>query len=624
MMADYDDLDLGEWMEEDSQEPEEYDMPEGPAEPVRRARRMQRSEAEAQQWESYEQAPSRGWGGWMKVLIPFAALMLVAVVILGVSFAYASRVAKLTTIYPNVTVNGVSVGGMTMTEAAQALGDDPAKYDNAAVTVNFPTGDSVTITAQELGLQAVDGTAYAQVAYSYGRGGSMLANLRTYRSCQDKPVELAVDGAGAAVNESVIADKIAPVAAAVDQKLSTTHAQISEEQITVVKNAGTAHVDVAALSEQVRRAFEQEDYAPIDYQVPETEPQEGESTAVDVDAMLQTLYNEVYVEPVDASYDQSTGGVIEAVQGVRFDMDAARIAWEQAASGETVTIPLIREDPEITAEDLKGQLFADVLAEKSTSLSGSTSARINNITLAAKAMNGVILQPGEEFSYNACLGQRTAAKGYQSAGAFAGGEHVMSIGGGICQGSSTLYYCAMKANLRITTRYCHQFVVGYLPRGMDATVSWGFPEFKFVNSRAYPIKIEAYVSGGYLTIRILGTDVDGSYVEITNDTWEDAAHYYAQTYRHVYDKNGNLISSTKEAYSSYDKESAIAAKKQAQQQAQQTQTQTQPENQTQTETQAPPAAPDPAPDPEPEITEPDPEPIPEPDPEPAPEADAAA
>ena len=135
----------------------------------------------------------------------------------------------------------------------------------------------------------------------------------------------------------------------------------------------------------------------------------------------------------------------------------------------------------------------------------------------------------------------------------------MSIGGGICQGSSTLYYCALKANLSITDRWCHQFVVGYLPRGMDATVSWGWPDFKFVNSRSYPIKIAAWVSGGYLTIQILGTDVDGSYVDITNETWEDATHYYAQTYRNVYDKNGSLISSKKEAYSCYDKEEAVAA-----------------------------------------------------------------
>ena len=76
------------------------------------------------------------------------------------------------------------------------------------------------------------------------------------------------------------------------------------------------------------------------------------------------------------------------------------------------------------------------------------------------------------------------------------------------------------------------------------------------------------MADGYLTIRIMGTDVDGSYVEMTNETWEDSEHYYANSYRNVYDANGNLISSQKEAYSCYDREEVIAARKAAEKAAQ--------------------------------------------------------
>ncbi len=555
-MEDHNDLDLEGWAEFGGPDQEEdYRAPEEPVD-----RGYARHVREEPAWDGGERRGG-AWNAWRKVLIPLAALLLAAVVVLGVSFAYAQRVARLTTIYPNVTVNGVPVGGMTVDEAAAALGDDPGRYDNAAVTVNFSTGDSVTVTAQDLGLQAVDGTAFARAAYSYGRGGSMLANLLAYRACQSEPVALSVDRAETVIDENIIAAMLQPVAETVNGKLNTVQVQVGQDQITVVKNTGTARVDVAALAGQIGEAFRQENYAPIDYRAPEAaaSPAGAETSQTDVDALLQRLYNEVYVAPVNAVYDQATGGVTPEVRGVRFDMAAARALWDQAENGQTVVIPILREDPEVTAASLSDRLFADVLAEKSTTLAGSTSARINNITLAAAAMNGVVLQPGEEFNYNQCLGQRTAEKGYQSAGAFSGGQHVMSIGGGICQGSSTLYYCALKANLTITDRWCHQFLVSYLPRGMDATVSWGWPDFKFVNSRNYPIRIEAYVSGGYLTIRLLGTDEDGSYVDITNETWEDAAHYYAQTYRNVYDKNGALISSQKEAYSSYDKEEALAA-----------------------------------------------------------------
>ena len=535
--------------------------PQGGITPSRRAK------AAAQ--DRYARSRSNGLGIWVKVLIPVAAVMLVAVIVLGVGFTYASRVSRLTTIYPNVSVNGVDVGGMTVDEAAEALGDDPNRYANAAVTVNFPTGESVTVTADQLGLKPADGTDLARLAYDYGRDGTLLSNLMAYRDCQAEPVDMAVDRAETAIDESVIAGLVQPVAEAVDAKLRITDVQIGPDEITIEKNSGTTCVDQAAVTDMIRNAFETEQYGTLDYQLPEAGTVAGsQDQARNVDELFQQIYDKIYVAPADAYYDEATNSVVDSVTGVRFDMVEADRLWNEAAEGATVTIPLIHDEPAVTADQVKGQLFADVLAEKSTSLSGSTSARINNITLAAAAMNGYVIQPGEEFSYNACLGERTAAKGYQAAGAFSGGEHIESIGGGICQGSSTLYYCALKANLSITERWCHQFVVGYLPRGLDATVSWGWPEFKFVNSREYPIKIEARVADGYLTVRILGTDVDGSYVDLTNETWEDAEHYYANSYRNVYDANGNLISSTKEAYSCYDKEEAIAAKKAAQEAAQ--------------------------------------------------------
>ncbi len=526
-----------------------------------------RTRAAAQQSQA---APRSGVSGvWLKVLIPIAVVMVAAVIVLAVGFTYANRVSQLTTIYPNVSVNGVYVGGMTMGEAAAALGDDPGRYDNAAVTVNFPTGESVTVTAQQLGLKPSDGTDLARAAYSYGRGGSMLSNLMAYRTCKTEPVDMAVDQAETVIDDQIIAGLVQPVAEEVDAKLRVTNVQISPEQISVKKNSGTTCVDTAAVTEMIQTAFEAEDYGTIDYEMPAAGTVEGsQDQARDVDEFLQLIYDKVYVEPADAYFDEAANTVVDAVTGVSFDKDQAAQLWNEAAEGETVTIPLVFDEPEVTAEQVRATLFADVLAEKSTSLAGSTSARINNITLAAASMNGVVLQPGEEFDYNACLGQRTEAKGYQSAGAFSNGEHVESIGGGICQGSSTLYYCALKANLSITERWCHQFVVAYLPRGLDATVSWGWPDFKFVNSRTYPIKIEAWVADGYLTIRIMGTDVDGSYVEMTNETWEDSEHYYANSYRNVYDANGNLISSQKEAYSCYDREEVIAARKAAEKAAQ--------------------------------------------------------
>ena len=149
------------------------------------------------------------------------------------------------------------------------------------------------------------------------------------------------------------------------------------------------------------------------------------------------------------------------------------------------------------------------------------------------------------------------------------------IGGGICQTSSTLYLACLRSNLEITERYAHRYVPAYITAGMDATVSWGGPDYKFTNNSLYPIKIVTIYENNYLTVRILGTNVDGTSVKMTNEhlsttpyetVYEDDptlapgtekvkttpyTGYKYRTYRNVYDANGKLISSAYEATSDY-------------------------------------------------------------------------
>ena len=493
-------------------------------------------------------ARAKSGRSWMRWFLPILAIMLAAVVGLGATLVRANQVAAMDTIYPNVSVNGVDVGGLTVEEAALKLAESGADpYQDASVKVIFTEDKSLVITAAELGLGG-DVTVPAQAAWAHGRSGSPLENLKAYRACRRTGVDIPWE-AEAEIDETALRTLLDNAAAEVNTELLNSSAEIGEEGVTLTKGMSASRVDTDALFTQVQKAFLEHNYADITAQIVTTES-EGSGEAADAE-LLQSVYDTIFTEPVNAMYDKETGGVTEGVPGVSFDMEEAMRLWEEAAPGEEVFIPFIFTEPEI--KDLEGVLFRDCLSEKSTSLSGSSSARINNINLAAQAMNDTILNPGETFDYNSCLGQRTAARGYQAAGAYSGGKHVSEIGGGICQGSSTLYYCAMHANLDITVRYCHYFVVSYLPWGMDATVSWGGPDFRFVNSRDYPIKIKAWVSNGQLTVQIWGTDVDGTYVRITNETWEDSEYYYAQTYRTVYAADGTQLSRNKEAYSSYAK-----------------------------------------------------------------------
>ena len=128
--------------------------------------------------------------------------------------------------------------------------------------------------------------------------------------------------------------------------------------------------------------------------------------------------------------------------------------------------------------------------------------------LSAEKINGKIISPNEEFSYNLTVGARTIEAGYKEAKIYSNGQVVDGIGGGICQLSSTLYNAAFFANLDITERYNHQFLTSYVKEGRDATVVYGVKDFKFKNNRNFPIKIETTVNSGVVTCSIYGIKED--------------------------------------------------------------------------------------------------------------------
>lgn len=133
--------------------------------------------------------------------------------------------------------------------------------------------------------------------------------------------------------------------------------------------------------------------------------------------------------------------------------------------------------------------------------------RNTNVRLSAEAINGVVIQPGQEFSFNEVVGERTAEKGYQGAAAYNNGEVVEEIGGGVCQTSSTLYNAVVKAGLKTTVRRSHTYEPSYVTPGTDATVSWGGPDYKFVNNTTAGIGIRARYADQTITISIYGIPI---------------------------------------------------------------------------------------------------------------------
>ena len=183
----------------------------------------------------------------------------------------------------------------------------------------------------------------------------------------------------------------------------------------------------------------------------------------------------------------------ESTEGVVIDREelAGRITATLNAGGGDVEVPVTVSQPSLSTEALSAQY--GMISSAVTNASSSNRNRISNITTALASIDGTCLKPGEKFSFNAVVGRRTEENGYQLAHAYAAGEVVDEVGGGICQVSTTLFNAAVKADLKVTERHNHSMTVAYVDKGKDAAVSWPNQDLVFVNTSSEPIYICCYV-----------------------------------------------------------------------------------------------------------------------------------
>ncbi len=493
----------------------------------------------------------------------FVALVsgvIVLAIVIGVIIGAGAYVAGRKTIYPNITVAGVDVGGMTYeTARSTLLSSNVGIPTGIQATAVLTANDSVSVTSDEAGL-TLPITEAVDLAYSYGRNGNFFKNLGSFIGCITQTHEVYSERA---LNESGVRAKIAQAAKLANHTAQEPSYEVTASELFITRGASGYTVDEEAVFEFIRTTL-------LSGVSRTTEEFSEANTSDDAggEPDLEAIYNEVYREPENARIDQTTGQVVASVKGVSFNMETAKTLLDEAGPGQTVRIPLIFTEPEVDAGTVKDLLFKDKLAEKDTTLATSSANRITNITLAAAAINGFVMNPGEEFDFNKVVGQRTAAKGYKSAGAYAGGKHVESLGGGICQVSSTIYYCTLKADLETVERTNHGYTVSYLPAGLDATVSWPNLNFRFKNNKNYPVKIVCWVENKKLYVELWGTKENDYRVELESniisrkdyETVEEVDESLkpgqrktansgqvgitSEAYKLIYDGQGNLISRT--------------------------------------------------------------------------------
>ena len=224
---------------------------------------------------------------------------------------------------------------------------------------------------------------------------------------------------------------------------------------------------------------------------------------------IEKIYEEVHKEVKDAYYTKEPFTIYPEVEGVDFNLEEAKTILQE--DKEQYEIELTITKPKVTIAQIGSEAFPDLLGTYSTKYDGGNTDRTTNLRIACRKINDKVVLPGETFSYNKTLGERTPAAGYKNAKVYENGEVVDGIGGGICQISSTLYNSVLKANMDIVERRNHQFVTSYTPAGRDATVVYGLTDFKFKNTRKTAVRIKASCSNGIATVSIYGIKDENEY-----------------------------------------------------------------------------------------------------------------
>ena len=210
------------------------------------------------------------------------------------------------------------------------------------------------------------------------------------------------------------------------------------------------------------------------------------------------------------SFDIQTGSFVfgESLPGTAVNQEKLSEDILEAVKNRDYDAVIPAETSQVPAEVTKAEAKEKYKTLASFTTETTSNAKRNtNVRLAAQALNGTILQPGEEFSFNQVIGQRTEEKGYQAAAAYNSGAVVQEVGGGVCQISSTLYKVVFQSGMKITFRRSHTFEPNYVTPGQDATISWEEPDFRFVNTSKGPIGIRASYSNQKASVSIYGLPV---------------------------------------------------------------------------------------------------------------------
>ena len=508
-----------------------------------------------------------------KFIIFFVIPLIVLIILLAIlSTIFALINMNNTNIIDGVFIQGIDVSNLSVEDAKSKLSSIVNEYISKEITLKY--GDfSKTLVPSQFNVN-FDVDSAVQTAYSIGRSGNVFENNFAILNALLNSNNI---GQNMEYDSELLDALLLELNNELPGRMENSGYYVDGTNLIIDSGKEGVNVDTEVLANRIAKALNDINNQDIVIEIPVVNVA---PSPIDLDA----IYNEVHKDPVDAYYTTDPYVVHPSSTGLDFDisMDEAREMLKTYQ--EEYTIPLKVTYPSVSTNDIGSEAFPDLLSSFRTSFTSSNSNRSTNIRLCSEKINGTVLMPGETFSFNQVVGKRTPEAGFKPATAYSGGKVVQEYGGGICQVSSTLYNAVLYANLEITERTNHGYKPSYVDPGLDATVSWGGPDFKFTNNRDYPIRIVCDTSNKILNIYIYGLKRDTDYKVVLDAQYVSTVYFKTvyqkdsslasgqsrviqsgsngcktSTYKYLYDANGTLVSSECISRDTYNPHNKIVA-----------------------------------------------------------------
>ena len=437
-------------------------------------------------------------------IIILACISTVLLLVFALSTIFALINLSNANIISGIKINGIEISNLSKEDAIKKLNDIENKKLEKDILIKAENFEYVIKLSQIEANYEMEKAV--EEAYKKGRSGNIFSNNYQIVKAMIKGEEINLEYK---YSEDALNSLIKSMIAKVPNPVVEANYCIENDKLIITRGTKGSSIDEEIVKQKIiNEILNNNENIEIVVEIIEKEPDE-----IDIDK----IYEEVHTEPKDAYYTKNPFQVFPHVDGIDFDLEVARETVKEYK--EEYEIELKITSPKVTTSQIGTEAFPDLLSSFSTRYDASNYPRTTNLKLAMAKLNGVVVASGETFSYNKTLGKRTAEAGYREAGGYAGGRVVQTLAGGICQISSTLYDAVIYANLDIVERYNHMFLAGYVGAGKDATVVYGSLDFKFKNTRKYPIMIKTSIGNGVAKIDIYGIKEEVEYdVDIVTST----------------------------------------------------------------------------------------------------------